>query len=259
LDASLLRAALASKSSACRTALVGLFCLLGDFDFAEIKEFLADSAQVETDARRIETVYEAWGYPGARATGRILPQRDGDVVIEFTIEEGEPIRIRSLELRGLEALLPSLDLPDPLPLAEGDPYALPRLEDTQRVIARELAMLGYATPAFDVTGDVDRAARAADLVLHVEPGPLARFGPVTIEAASPLDEALVRAAVAYRPGDPFRPSALERTERRLYDLPIIERAAIRVRPVTRGDTEIETTIVAEPRALNGFDAEGTNS
>ena len=259
LDHAVLQSAIASRPSRCKTPFVTPLCLAGDFDFAEIKQFLRDTAQVATDAERLETLYEAWGYPDASVSGRILPQRDGDVVIEFTVEEGEPIVIRSIEVRGLESLELPLELPDPLPLAPGDPYALPRLESTLLLIRQRLAERGHATPGIEISGDVERPARAADLVLDVDPGPIARFGEVTIESMPPLDAALVRRAIAYQPGERFRPSALERTERRLYDLPITERAAVRVWPIQRGDTVVPTTVLAEPRRVHGFGLEGTVS
>ncbi|MGH7507537.1 MAG: hypothetical protein ACRELX_17925, partial [Longimicrobiales bacterium] len=259
LERDLLIEAIASKPSRCRTPLVTLFCLVGDYDFAEVKQFLPDTAQVTVDAERLATLYEIWGYPDAEVEGRVMPQEDGDVIVEFTIEAGEPIVVRSIALRGLDGVTPSIVPPRPLPLREGEPYALPRLESLIRLLQEGSAARGYPYAQVEVSGDVDEASRAADLVLELQPGRMAVFGDARVEAEPPVSEDVVRARLAYRAGDRFAPDRLRTTVRRLYDLPVVERAVVQPVGLTAGDSVVRTQVVVDARRIHGFDGEGTLS
>jgi outer membrane protein assembly factor BamA len=259
LDTDLLAEAVASRPSSCRTMLVAVFCLIGDYDWAEVKQFLPDTAQVTEDAERLETLYELWGYPDAAVTGAVLPQSDGDVVVAFTIDEGRPIVIRSLEVLGLDSLTPAPRLPESLPLRVGEPYALPRLESMMELLQGIAARRGHPYADVEVGGDVDEAAYAADLTLQLRPGPVAAFGASTVQAESPITEGVVRDRLAFRTGERFDPVAVQTTTRRLYELPIVERAVIEPVGVLRGDTAIETRVLVEARRTSALEAEGTIS
>jgi outer membrane protein insertion porin family/translocation and assembly module TamA len=65
--------------------------------------------------------------------------------------------------------------------------------------------------------------------------------------------------LAFKPGQPFRPSALESTERALYQLPIVERVVIEPIGLERGDTVITPRIEVAPRQKRAFQVEGTVS
>src|SRR5690606_16985760 len=254
-----LASAIASRPSTCRTPLVALFCLIGDFSWAEVQQFLPDTAQVSADAERLEALYEAWGFPDATVTGAILPQRDGDVVIEFTIDEGRPILIRSLEVLGLDSVTPPVTLPEDVPLRVGEPYALPRLEAMIDLLRGLAAQRGHPWAQVEVAGDVDEPAFAADLTLQLLPGPVALFGATVVEAEAPIDEQTVRDRLAFQPGDRFDPTALETTTRRLYDLPIVERAVLE--PLGSGvvETAIVVLAIVEARRRPAVDAEGSSA
>jgi hypothetical protein len=259
LDESILRNAIVTRPTTCRNILAAPFCLIGDYGWAEVKQHLPDTAQISADAERLETIYEVWGFPDAVAEGFVLERDDGDAIVEFRIREGRPLVVASIEVRGLESYAPPIRLPTPLPLAPGQPYALPRLEATQELIRARLAERGQPYAQIEVTGDIDEAARRATLALTVTPGPVVLFGPVSVHAEPPLTERTILGRLAYAPGDTFRPSALERSERLLYDLPVIERAAVLARGLERGDPAIATEVVADARRLHGVQVEGTIS
>jgi outer membrane protein assembly factor BamA len=259
LDHDLLAAAIVTRASWCRTPLVALPCLVGDFDWAEVKQFLPDTTQVHEDAERLATLYEIWGYPDAVVNGRVAAEDDGDVSVEFAIDEGRPLRIRSLSIDGLDALDPPIVLPAELPLRVGEPYALPRLEALTELLQARSADRGHPYAEVEVGGDVDDAAYEADLVLTLQPGPRAVFGSTFVVAEAPIDEAEVRARLAYRPGDRFDPAAFDATARQLYDLPIVERAVVQPVGLLEGDSIIEVRVIVDARRTHGVDVEGTIS
>ena len=259
LDPDLLAEAIASRPTSCRTLLVAFFCLIGDYDWAEVRQFLPDTAQVTEDAERLETLYELWGFPDAVVVGEVVPQSDGDVVVAFTIDEGRPIVVRTLEVLGLDSLTPAAELPELLPLRVGEPYALPRLESMMELLQGIAARRGHPYAEVEVGGDVDEPAYAADLTLQLRPGPVAVFGASTVQAESPIMEHAVRDRLAFRTGERFDPQLLQTTTRRLYALPIVERAVLEPVGVLSGDTTIETRILVEARRTTALEAEGTVS
>lgn len=254
LSPEVIRRAIATRPGDCRSTLLALPCLVGDWDWAEHKTFLADTAQVRRDAERIETLYEIHGYPDATVTPR-MHRRDDRVDVEFLIDEGRPFVVRRITVGGLDTI-PGLALPARLPLRAGEPYALPRLEATERVIRDALAVTGRIHPRIEVGGEVNDGERTATLEIDVTPGPRATVGPITIEAVAPIGEGDVRPFIAFHTGEPYRPSALEQTERSLYTLPIVARAVVTPGPL--GDV-IAVRVLVEPRPVHGLDVEGTLS
>ncbi|HEX7120188.1 MAG TPA: POTRA domain-containing protein [Longimicrobiales bacterium] len=257
LDPELLEAAIFTRPTSCRSPLFFLFCALG-LDFA-LEERYLDREELARDEERLVLLYEAWGFPDAAVSASVEPADGDEVEVTFRIVEGEPIRVGALEVRGLDALEPPVELPEPLPLEVGGLYALPLLDSTQTVIRRAFAERGRPYAQVEVGGAVDEAARVATVVLEVAPGPAVVFGETTIEAESPIEEEVVRERLAYAPGDTFRPSAIEETQRRLFALPIVERVVVDPVGLEAGATVVEPRLVVESRRTAGFQVEGTIS
>ncbi|MEX2284351.1 MAG: BamA/TamA family outer membrane protein [Gemmatimonadota bacterium] len=253
LDPAMVRRSIATKASRCRSPLFFLACRIGDFDWAETRTRV-DTMEVRRDADRIATLYEVWGFPDAQTLGEVVPQSDGDVIVKFRVNEGLPIVIRDLTVRGAEAV-PGLQVPASLPLKKGEPYALPRLENTQRLLRTLLAERGYPLAEIEVSGDLDHAARTATVILDVQPGRLVRFGSTRIRTQRPVEESVVRKRIAYLPGDPFSLDALVRTERNLYALPIVERTVAEPTRAPGADTIVDVAIEVEAREPTGFSGE----
>lgn len=259
LDRQLLEDVIVTRETECRSGWLWLVCEVTDFDFAERKAYL-DPAELERDRARLEELYHEWGFPDARVSVRTEPQPDGDVVVEFPVEEGEPIIVRAVEMRGLESLTPPVRLREPLPLRPGDPYATPLLEASQVAIAAAFADRGYPFAQVEIAGDVDQAARTASVTFEALPGPPGVFGPVTIHATPPLREEDVRERLAYREGEPFRLSALEETQQALAELPAVQTATVTPVQVQLPETAIPTVItVAPPDRVEGLALEGNIS
>lgn len=238
LEERLVRSVLVTRESRCRSPLLFLPCALGEGE----REAFLDTAQVRRDEARVDSLYEAWGYPGTTVESDVAPQSDGDVVVTFRVAEGAPILVRTVSVRGLEAVPGGEVDVSALPLRPGEPYAAARLETSQRQILAALAERGYAFARVDVGGSVSPDGTAADVVLEVVPGPSAVFGPTEIRAQSPIGEEEVRRRLAFHEGDPFRPEALRRSVERLYDIPVVEDVRVQPAPGPPGDTAVRTTV-----------------
>ena len=257
LDTEVLQNAIFTQPTECRSPFFVLFCALG-FDFALEKHYL-DREELERDVERLTLLYESWGFPDATVSAETRADGRDEVEVVFRITEGEPIRVASIDVLGLDALDPPVELPDPLPLRVGGLYALPLLDSTRLVIVRAFAERGRPYAQVQIGGNVDEAARSASVIFDVDPGPAVVFGETTIEAESPIDEDVVRERLAYAPGEPFQPSALEETQRLLYALPIVERVVVEPAGLETGATVVSPRIVVESRRTSGIQVEGTIS
>ena len=253
LDQAIVRRSIKTRASRCRSPLFLIPCRVGDWSWAETKVTI-DTMEARRDVERIKLLYEAWGFPEARVDSEIIPQSDGDVVVRFRLTEGEPIVIREITVRGTDSI-PGFALPDRLPLRVGEPYALPRLADTQNALRTLLAQYGYPLSEIEVSGDLNAATRSATLVLDIKRGRLVRFGDTRLRVERPIDESVVRKRIAYRAGDPFSINAIERTERNLYALPIVERAMAEPTRTPATDSIVDVLISVEARRASGFSGE----
>lgn len=258
LDVDLLENAIATEATRCRSPLFFLFCALG-FDFA-LEEHYLDRQELANDVERIELLYESWGFPDATAEARVEPEAGADEVdVTFTVREGEPIRVASIEIRGLNSIQPPVELPEPLPLEVGDLYALPLLDSLQNLILRAFSERGRPYARIEIGGSVNEAARTADLIIDIEPGPEVVFGETTILVEAPLDEEVVRERLAYEPGEPISLTAVEETQREIYALPIVERVVFEPVGLEEGATVVEPRITVETGRTSAVQVEGTVS
>jgi len=65
---------------------------------------------------------------------------------------------------------------------------------------------------------IDRDDRTADVNLQVDPGPVVRFGELTVTGAKRIPRSSIRARVAWDPGERFDPELMKLTQGRLYQL-----------------------------------------
>jgi outer membrane protein insertion porin family/translocation and assembly module TamA len=253
LDHDIVRRSIETKATQCRSPFLFLVCRIGNFGWAERKATL-DTTEVRKDVERITTLYEIWGFPDATVTSELNRYRSGAVAVTFRVQEGRPVLVRSLEIRGEESVA-GFELPARLPLRVGEPYALPRLQAMERLVYAQLARRGYPFASIEVSGKVDEPVRRADIVFEIQPGRTAVFGQTRIQAAPPIEENVVRRRLAYRTGERFSVEALERTERNLYMLPITQR--VTAAPVGRspGDSVVDIGVRVDARRKQGFGGE----
>jgi hypothetical protein len=249
VDAEVISRVLATRASRCRSPLLAPACALG-IDGAMVRFHLSE-AELRADEERLQALHLSYGYPAARVNAEVTRLPRGGVAVRFITSPGEPLIVRSVQVRGLEDMPYRIDLPS-LPIAPGDRLGLAPLETAQRMIAGRLAADGYAFAQVGVPGSLPEAGGPYDLVLEVRPGPLAVFGTTTIHVLSPLTASDAREYLAYESGDRFSPAALEHTVERLYRVPLVERVQVQPAPSEDGDSRVDIDIfvtTGEPRGL----------
>jgi outer membrane protein assembly factor BamA len=235
---------------------VGLTDLIG-VDYEHFDRFV-----LERDLSRIERYYRARGYYEAQVrAGRAMPRKDHTVRVEIVVSEGEPTRIRKVELKWRDWRLPAAEgVMKPVLEAKDEGLQVNALldEDTYDTTKKNLirAMTDNGFPYADVSGqiDVDLPRHKADVTFTVELGPKATFGDIKIEGLGELPEKRVREKLDFKKGDMFSTKTLREAEIALGELGVF--GSVEAKPELappgkpRSDV-VPVTIIASAAALRG--------
>jgi len=199
--------------------LPGWFPLLGHTGWFEPTTWQAD-------LRRIARFYEANGYYQARVLEeQVLPsKREGHVTLLVRLREGDPARVASLEIRGLDGLAPEhrAKVLDKLPMRVGDVFLEDAWVRARTLLASRLRELGYAEVVVTAEAVVDADASKVDATIEVTPGLRYRFGKVFVatDAAPQVPPRLISdvASPDVTPGEWFSESALAEAQARVYQM-----------------------------------------
>jgi outer membrane protein assembly complex protein YaeT len=174
------------------------------------------------DLGRVRALYRSRGYYHAVVTSTVQVPEKGDVLnVTVSIDEGTPVRVTDLDL-GIEGTsLADKDeqrLRQLLPLEPGDVFEEDRYERGRSVLRDWFRQRGYARVTVEKTARVDVRDDTATVRYRVDSGPAAVFGPVTISGLDEVDEAVVRREVAFKSGEPFQQSLLDKTRKNIDGL-----------------------------------------
>jgi outer membrane protein assembly factor BamA len=175
-----------------------------------------DEQEFRVDVERLRLFYRLNGFLEVQVD-TLVRRTEEDAFITFRIVEGEPVRVRSLEIIGLEDVPRGDRMTRNLPLSVGQPLVRMLITATGDTIADRLRDRGYPTAmVYQDRREVDSAGRVADLVLRVVPGTPAVIGGIRVTGTEDLDTAFVRSLVATDAGRPYRFRDLIATQRNLY-------------------------------------------
>jgi translocation and assembly module TamA len=226
--------------------------------FSALKPF--DPADWHTDLQRIERLYETHGYysarvlraevvpedppseaskgepskppePGGPASGPEPPEvREIDLIVD--VDEGKPVRISELSLKGLEDLTADEQaaVREDLPSVLGAIFRENDWADSKSLLRRRVRDLGYATAVVDGHVVIDVVTHTARLNLAVVPGVHYQFGEVkvsrvgegNVEPAWIVEQ--VRLAIGW--DRPFSDDALEEAQRRVFAMGVFSTARV---------------------------------
>jgi translocation and assembly module TamA len=194
-----------------------------------------DESAWKTDLRRIEKFYRAQGFYQAKVTGaEVKPHGRKAVDVRATVEEGEPTRIRSVDLQGLDDL-PEEDrnrLLDEVELKAGQIFKVERWDGLKEKLLHTLQEEGYAAATVQGEVKVGLDTRAADVTVSIDHGPRYRFGALSVKEHTPSRVSPWRvaeqAAAETTPGDWYSLKAQSAAEARVFRMGVF--GAVKVKP-----------------------------
>lgn len=184
------------------------------------------------DVARLRLWYRNHGYVDATVDTVVTALPRGTIGVTFVIAEGEPIRIDSIRVAGLDAVPERAEILRGLRARVGglfDRYAIAASRDT---ISRRLRDNGYPDAEVLLGWDTRRATRGATVIFTVEPGARRWIGEVALDrrgrtgAPPEVTEPAARRLVGLREGDLYRERNLERAKRTLYQTEAFSRVDV---------------------------------
>src|SRR5258708_17610603 len=131
-----------------------------------------DSDELRLDVGRLRVFYRRHGYFSTRVDTLVAPVTDGygGVRVAFNIHEGEPVRVDTLRITGLDTSIVQLADTSDLGLHPGIVFDLTRLQAGIDSIKTRLRNNGYPRPDATASfGRVETAARRAQVRTHLPP------------------------------------------------------------------------------------------
>jgi outer membrane protein assembly complex protein YaeT len=188
-----------------------------------------DEQEFRRDVVRLEVFYRRSGYPHVQIDTAV--RRTGqNVYLTFKIVEGEPTRVTSLTVTGLDSLAEELrtaTLVD-LPLRPGDPFNRYVMQVTADTITRRIRDRGYPSASVFSSFETNKDANTASVAMTVEPGHRAVIGTVTVDGAKRIEPDVVRHLLVSRPGRLYSQDELFQSQRNLYVSDLFRFATVNV-------------------------------
>jgi outer membrane protein insertion porin family len=177
------------------------------------------------DVVRLLLLYRQSGYMNA-VVDTLVRREGGDAYITFRIDEGEPVRLATLAVLGVDSILDVPALIRALPLRKGEPFNRLLFQASADTIVGRLRNRGYPYADILRSFDVDVAALKADASLEAEPGPRMRIGSVVITGTEHVDSGTVRRMLSVRANDLYRQDQLYQSQRDLYGMGVFQSANV---------------------------------
>ncbi|MGB5810867.1 MAG: POTRA domain-containing protein [Polyangiales bacterium] len=229
-----------------------------------------DSAVFERDVDRIERWYQARGYydaavvsttfdPPAAATDDRIPETDDgltpcervgedegcELEIDIEVEEGLPVLVRSIDVRGYEewSVDKRSNVDDAIALSIGKPFDEALYERSKREIRRELREASYACGGAAGRVEIDRESREAFVEFYVRAGPPCTIGNIVVTGNQDLPAKTILAVANLKRGEPYSLLKLADAQRAVYALGAL--ASVNVIDTPRVDEQNRCTGIVD--------------
>jgi len=208
------------------------------------KKYL-NEIEFRRDVLRLLLLFRRTGYVNV-VVDTIVHRTARDAFISFRIVEGEPVRLKRLDIVGADSLFDIRKLKKDLPLQVGGPFSRFLLQASADTIVGRLNNRGYPYAQVLRNFDQDDAALSGETTFEVVPGPRMRVGEVAILGLSRVDTGTVRGLLRVRPHDGFRKDLLYQSQRDLYGLGVFRSVSVvladSVPPTDPGDTLVRVVV-----------------
>jgi outer membrane protein assembly complex protein YaeT len=182
--------------------------------------------EFKADLKRVVAFYADHGYPHVRVLSSDVHYNDQktEVSIAIRVEEGEPVRIASVDLFGFEVVPDQFlaRVKTRLTLKQGDVRQQQNVQATRDLLVNVLREVGYPYARVQALEGPGPQPNTVTLTLAAEPGTQAKFGFITITGLHSVGEEVVRRQLAFGTGELYRQSRIIESQRRLYSLELFK-------------------------------------
>ena len=214
---------------------------------------VANAAQIDrrsrADAELLAELLRSRGYYDAAVEPRIEPTQDMIRVV-IAANPGQQYKFQSVELPGLEAAGSEAEsLRRAFAVKAGDPVIAQSVIDAGTSLQVALGEEGFALAEVGQQQiEIDHQSRTASLTLPVQPGPLARFGQISVSGSPPFPPSHVATIARFDPGDSFKRSEINDLRRALIATGLVAVADVRLVPSADRQT-VNVDVHLEPAPM----------
>jgi outer membrane translocation and assembly module TamA len=236
---------------------------------------LFDESVFERDVERIERWYRARGFYNARVIATEVvpssaasertegegcgagPDTDCSVDVSFTVEEGEPVLVETVAMRGYESLPDGTRqrLRNVLLFSDGDRFDEAALEDTKTAMLRLLHDTGYADAEVRGRVKINQERREAFVVFEITPGQPSVIGRVCVTGFGDLPAQSMLDVAALDAGSEYSLATLESAQRALYSLGVFSGVEVNAVPPPEEEEPEDPVEEEEPQGPPVVDPE----
>ncbi|MGQ0643002.1 MAG: BamA/OMP85 family outer membrane protein [Gemmatimonadaceae bacterium] len=182
-----------------------------------------DADELTRDSVRLLFLYQQSGFPRIKVGTRIIEEGRDRVDITFVIEEGEPLRVDSVEVLGLDSVPAPDRISRNLPIKPRDRFDRGLIEAARDTLEQRLRNDGYALAEVLRSFESDTVANRNEITYTAIPGPRLRVGElqVNVDASTEgerqrVNPGKIARLVGIERGDLYRQRDLDAATRSLY-------------------------------------------
>jgi outer membrane protein insertion porin family len=206
-----------------------------------------DPDRIEADRELLRRFYLKHGYIDVRivsAVGEFDPSRNG-FLITFTIEEGDPYRVGSVEVQSTVRTIDPLLLRSRVRASAGDVYNAEAVEKSVEDMTIEAAKNGYAFATVRPRAVRNNEARLVNLIFVIEESQRAYIERINVRGNTRTRDYVIRREFDISEGDAYNRALVNRAERRLKNLSFFKTVKITTEPGSAPDRVILNVDVEE--------------
>ncbi len=199
--------------------------------------FLYSRQALKDDIASLVRYYQTEGFLDVSIEEPVLDADPGGNTVSILIKivEGDPILVDSIRATFItpDSLLNGSDIPpwdelrEDLELAPEVRFRDDLLAADRSSILSALMNRGYAFAHVQHELKVDRAARRVSVKWEIWPGPVARFGDISLSGDIPVSDEYIRDKVTFGSGDAFNESKMNETQLRIYGLSLFNAVKVK--------------------------------
>jgi translocation and assembly module TamA len=136
----------------------------------------------------------------------------------------------------------------------GEAALAARVVDAESRATNRLGERGFAFARIaERRAVVDHETRTMDVTYIIDPGPLTRYGDVSVQGLDRVTEQLVRNRIPWKPGEEYRPEEIEDARLSISNLGVFSsvRVGLDREPGPDGVTPVTVTVAERPRRVIG--------
>jgi outer membrane protein assembly complex protein YaeT len=213
------------------------------------RKYSFDRSRFDADLKRIEAFYADRGYPDARVVGfdvKLNDQKDG-VDVTVTVSEGAPIVVSSINFVGFDAVPADhlATMREQLPFRVGQPRDRQNVVAAHEMAVNELRDHGYPF-AKVATSEKEAGDKSVEVTFTGEPGVEAHVSAIEFAGNTAVSNRVIERQLTFKPGDLYRRSVVQDSQRRLYDMELFQFVNIEALSGQQQSSDVRTRVtVAE--------------